>query len=76
MADPDNEKEIGANIPGMISKLNATVGDSVKKNEVLAIIEAMKMETTIVAKCAGVVGKIYVTENHTVKAGELMMVIE
>jgi pyruvate carboxylase len=75
-ADPHNIKEIGATLPGMISKITVSQGSSVKENDVVAVIEAMKMETTIVAKCAGVVGKIYVTENHTVKAGELMMVIE
>jgi len=73
MADPDNEKEIGANIPGMISKLNATVGDTVKKNEVLAIIEAMKMETTVVSKIDGVISEVLVQEKQPVRAGELII---
>jgi len=36
----------------------------------------MKMETTIISKCAGVVSEIYVKENQPIKAGELLMKIE
>ncbi|MCL1843156.1 MAG: pyruvate carboxylase [Defluviitaleaceae bacterium] len=75
-ADPSNPKEIGATLPGMVSKIMVTQGKAVKENDVVAIIEAMKMETTIVSKSSGVVGKIYVTEGQPVKAGELLMNIE
>jgi pyruvate carboxylase len=76
VADPDNAADVGASLPGMVSKLMVNQGDSVKENDPVAVIEAMKMETIIVAKCAGTVGKIYVTEGQPVKAGELLMVIE
>jgi pyruvate carboxylase len=76
VADPANPKEIGASLPGMVSKIMVAQGISVKENDVVAVIEAMKMETTIVSKCAGVVGQILVTENQPVKAGELLMRIE
>ena len=73
MADPDNDMEIGAGIPGMVSKFNVAVGDKVKANQVLAIIEAMKMETTLMSKADGVIDKIHVKQNQAVKAGELII---
>ncbi|MCL2856791.1 MAG: biotin/lipoyl-binding protein [Oscillospiraceae bacterium] len=48
-------------------------GDKVKVNDILATIEAMKMETTVVSKVDGVIGKILVKENQPVKAGELII---
>ena len=73
MADPENIMEIGASIPGMISKLHVSKGDKVHKNEVLAIIEAMKMETALVSKTDGVIDTILVKELQSVKAGELII---
>jgi pyruvate carboxylase len=75
-ADPDDPADIGASLPGMVSKIMVAQGDAVKENDPVAVIEAMKMETIIMAKAAGTVGKIYVTEGQPVKAGELIMKIE
>jgi len=73
LAEPNNDLEIGASIPGMVSKFNVAVGDKVKANEVLAIIEAMKMETTVMSKVDGIIDKIHVNQNQPVKAGELII---
>ena len=48
-------------------------GDQVKKNQVLTVVEAMKMETEIVSPVDGTVDTIYVSEGQTVESGELMM---
>jgi len=40
---------------------------------VLAIIEAMKMETTVMSKVDGVIDTIHVVQNQPVKAGELII---
>jgi len=76
MADPNNPLEIGAGIPGMVSKINVAEGDVVKVNEVLAIVEAMKMETTVLSKTDGKIQKIYVKQNQPIKAGELLISME
>jgi pyruvate carboxylase len=73
IADPDNPKDVGATLTGMISKLMVSQGDAVKENDVVAIIEAMKMETTILSKADGVVERIYVLEGQTLKAGDLIL---
>ena len=46
--------------------------DEVEEKQPIAIIEAMKMETNILAPMKGVVDKIYVDEAQQVKAGELV----
>ena len=51
-------------------------GDVVEENQVLAVIEAMKMETAITARTAGTVKTVRVKEGQPVKAKELLMVLE
>ena len=75
MADPDDKSQVGASIPGMVSKVSVKPGDTVKVNQVLAIIEAMKMETSVVARIDGKVGEVFIEPGKTVKAGELLMTI-
>lgn len=72
MADSENAMEIGANIPGNILKLLVKEGDKVEQNQPIAIIEAMKMETNIIAAAAGTVQKIFVSEGEKVKSGQLI----
>ena len=76
LADPEDKSQIGAAIPGLVSKLQVKEGDTVEENQVLAVIEAMKMETNIVSRMAGTVKRILVTEGSTVKAGELLITME
>ena len=75
MADPEDKSQVGASIPGMVSKVSVKPGDVVEENQVLAVIEAMKMETSVVARMSGTVDQILVTEGTSVKAGELLMTI-
>ena len=48
----------------------------VKKNMPLMTIEAMKMETSVVARMNGVVDQVLVKEGSNVKAGELLFTIK
>lgn len=73
MADPLNKLEVGASIPGCVIKVLASVGDEVKEGDNLVIIEAMKMETTVIASATGKVESINVVEGQQVKAGELLI---
>ena len=76
LADPEDKSQIGASIPGLVSKINVKVGDTVEENQVIAVIEAMKMETSVTARMAGKVKSILVSEGSTVKAGELLITVE
>ena len=71
-ADEDNPLEVGANIPGNIIKVLVKEGEAVEEKQPIAIIEAMKMETNILATAKGTVEKIYVSEGQQVKAGEMV----
>lgn len=76
LADPEDKSQVGASIPGMISKVSVKPGDRVEENQVLAIVEAMKMETSVVARIAGVVDEVLIKEGSSVKAGELLITIK
>ena len=71
-ADVEDPTEIGANIPGNIIKVLINEGDEVTEKQPIAVIEAMKMETNILAPVKGIVDKIYIKEGQQVKAGELI----
>ena len=75
-ASEDAPDEIGANIPGTIVKVIAKAGDEVKKGEPIAVIEAMKMESNVLALRDGVIEKMYVKEADSVKSGQLIATLE
>ena len=73
LADPTDKSEVGASIPGLVSKIHVKAGDKVTENQVIAIVEAMKMETSVTARMDGIVDEVLVKEGDNVKAGELMI---
>ncbi len=76
MADPEDKSQVGASIPGAVSKIAVKVGDRVEKNQTLVTIEAMKMETAITARMDGTVATVEVREGDTVKGGQLLLTIK
>jgi len=76
MADTGNQYEIGANIPGNVYKILVKQGDKVEAGQPVAVLEAMKMETNVLAPLAGTVAKIYVKEGQRVVSGELIAELE
>ena len=76
MANPEDKSHIGASIPGMVSKVLVKLGDEVKENQVIAVIEAMKMETSVVARRNGKISQLLASENTSVKAGELLAIVD
>lgn len=75
-ADESDPRQVGASIPGMVSKLHVQPGDAVEENQVLMTIEAMKMETAVTARTAGKVREIRVKEGQAVKAKELLILLD
>ena len=64
--------KISSPMPGKILSLKASVGQAVKKGEVILILEAMKMENEIVATDDGTVASINVSAGQSVEAGDLL----
>ena len=71
-----NEKEIAAPLQGLLSKVFVKVGDKVKPNTPLFVIEAMKMETTITAIKAGTVAHIELKEGTMIESEDLIIVFQ
>jgi biotin carboxyl carrier protein len=61
---------------GKILKLEKNVGDLVDEDEVVLVMEAMKMEIPIVAPAPGVLKEIKVSAGQAVEADQLLAEIE
>lgn len=64
-----------APMPGLIIKINVTVGDSVAAGQCVVVMEAMKMENDIPAPVSGTVSEIRVQKGADVSTGEVLLVI-
>ena len=62
-------------MPGLILRLECKVGQAVKKNQLIMVMEAMKMENEIFAPCDGTITKIAVTQGQQVSAGDPLATI-
>ena len=71
-ADPANPMHLGAPIPAMISSISTSVGKSVSKGDKIAVLEAMKMQTTLYAQADGVVDAILVNVGDSVESKDLV----
>jgi len=60
---------------GTILKVLVEVGDTVEKDQPLAVIEAMKMESEILADLEGEIKQIFIKEGDTVSSGDVIMQI-
>lgn len=68
--------EIHCPLPGTVLSLKVKVGDMVSAGQIVAVIEAMKMENNINADRAGKVISIAVHEGETVAEGAALLTIE
>ncbi len=71
-ADPSNDKHVGAPIPAIISSIATSVGKSVSNGDKIAVLEAMKMQTTIYASTDGTVDEILVQVGDSVESKDLI----
>ena len=62
-------------MPGNILDIRVKVGDQVKENQVIVILEAMKMENEIVAPQDGVITALYVTKGSPIDVGAPIVTI-
>ena len=75
-AAPANGEKITAPMPGNILSVNVSVGDTVKRGQVLLILEAMKMENEIMSPCDGVIASVNTSKGSAVESGALLCVIQ
>lgn len=70
---PAGAKSVNSPMPGSIFKVVVKAGDTVKKGDLLIILEAMKMENEIYAAADGVVATVQVNEGATVNTGDVLV---
>jgi len=68
--------EIRAELVGNVWKVEAHEGDRVQEDDVLLVLESMKMEIPVTAPNAGTVREIRVKEQDVVQEGQVLAVIE
>ncbi len=59
-------------MPGTILDVKVSVGQSVKKGDVICVLEAMKMENDIPAPCDGVIASVNVQKGASVAANDVL----
>ena len=69
-------EKISSPMPGTILDVKVNVGDTVKKGQILMILEAMKMENEIMAGADGQITSIGVTKGASVQTGDLLCTIK
>ena len=72
---PSVEGGIKSSMQGMVLGLKVKPGDAVQEGDVVAVIEAMKMENDIHSSHSGIVREIFVKESDFVAAGDIIMVV-
>ncbi len=69
-------QQIKCPMPGTILDIPVAQGASVKKGDILMILEAMKMENEILSPADGVVAQIAVQRGASVNSGDLLAVVK
>jgi len=69
-------EKVASPMPGTILDVKVNVGDTVKKGQVLMILEAMKMENEIMAGVDGQITSVGVTKGASVQTGDMLCTIK
>ena len=74
-ATPAGGEKVLAPMPGLVLRIEVKEGQKVEKNQLIMVMEAMKMENELYAPCAGTIGKISVTTGQQLVSDDLIMTI-
>lgn len=69
-------QNVESEVTGNVWKIEVTEGDIVEEEDVIMILESMKMEIPVEAPCAGRIAKILVSEKDPVKEDQIVAIIE
>jgi pyruvate carboxylase subunit B len=75
-AGPSGPAPILAPMPGLIVRVNVSIGDRVEAGQGIVVMEAMKMENELRATAAGTVRSIEVSPGTAVEKGALLVALE
>ena len=74
-ASPGTGAPVKAPLPGVVTKVPVTVGQTAKKGETVLVLEAMKMENNITAEADGTITGICVAAGDSVMEGTTLLTI-
>ena len=74
--EADAEGALVAPMPGKVIRLVTAAGEAVERGDVIAVLEAMKMEHELTAPAAGTLAELRVSEGDQVDSGAVIGVIE
>ena len=69
-------QQMTAPMPGIVLEVKKNIGDKVSKDEVVVVLEAMKMESEIASPWEGTVVQVATSKGAYVNSGDLLVVIE
>jgi biotin carboxyl carrier protein len=69
----DESKVCRSPFAGMVVRVSAQVGQAIQVNDVLMVLEAMKMETVIISPIAGKIAKVNVNIGDAVHGGQVLV---
>ncbi len=72
----DEAKVCRSPVAGVVVKLNVQPGQTLQINDLMMVLEAMKMETNITAPVAGKIKKINVAHGDGVKVSQILVEFE
>ena len=67
---------IVAPLSGRVIEIMVKTGDRVRKDQVVAVLEAMKMDNELIAEADGVVSSVNVSEGEFISFGTSLITLE
>lgn len=68
--------DVAAHITGTVWEIRVNVGEQVQEEQVLVVLESMKMEMPVESPAAGKVASIAVEKGQAVEEGEVLITLE
>lgn len=68
--------QVKSEIAGSVWKITASEGDALSADDVIVILESMKMEIPIVAPKIGTLAKLHIAEGDMIDEGQLIATVE
>jgi len=72
----DESKVCRSPIAGVVVRVSAQVGQAIQANDVLLVLEAMKMETVITSPVAGKIARVNAAAGDAVQPGQVLVELE
>lgn len=74
-AAPAGGKAVTAPLPGTVTEIKVAVGQAVKKGDIVAVVEAMKMQNDIASEWDGTVSAVNASKGASVNVGDALVTI-